>query len=76
MIFVDDLTKMMWLEFPKKKSKAFEKFKIFKNRVQKEFGVKIKCFRLDRGVDFTSREFKIFCEDDGINRKFPSPKIS
>ena len=59
----------MWVAFLKEKSKAFEKFKIFKNRVENEFGVKKKCLRLDRGGEFTSREFNIFCEDKGIRRQ-------
>ena len=40
---------MMWVAFIKEKSEAFEKFKIFKNRVENESGVKIKCLRSDRG---------------------------
>ena len=34
MIFVDDFTRMMWVEFLKEKFEAFEKFKIFMNRVE------------------------------------------
>lgn len=48
MIFVDDFTGMMWVAFIKKNYEAFEKFKIFKNRVENESGVKIKCLRPDR----------------------------
>ena len=33
MIFDDNFTRMMWVAFLKEKSKDFEKFKIFKNRV-------------------------------------------
>ena len=69
MIFVDDFTRMMWVSFLKENSKAFEQFKIFKNRVENEFDVKIKCLRLDRGGEFTSREFNIFCEENGIKRQ-------
>ena len=47
MIFVDDFTRMMWVAFLKVKSEAFEKFKIFKNRVENESSVKIKCIRSD-----------------------------
>ena len=43
MIFVDELTIMMWVAFLKEKSEAFEKFKIFKNRVENESSVKINC---------------------------------
>ena len=69
MTFVDDFTKMMWIAFLKEKSKAFEKFKIFKNRVENESGVKIKCLRSNRGGEFTSREFNMFCEENGIKRQ-------
>lgn len=41
MIFVDDFTRMMSVEFLKEKYEAFENFKIFKNRVENESGVKI-----------------------------------
>ena len=72
MIFVDDFTRMMWVAFLKEKSKDFEKFKIFKNRVENESGVKIICLRLDRGGEFTSREFNMFCKENGIKRKLSS----
>ncbi|MFA1255994.1 hypothetical protein, partial [Klebsiella pneumoniae] len=49
MILVDDFTRMMWVAFLKEKFEAFEKFKIFKNRVENESSVKIKYLRSDRG---------------------------
>ena len=55
---------MMWVVFLKEKSEEFEKLKIFKNRVENEFGVKIKCLRSDRGGEFTSRKFNMFCEEN------------
>ena len=42
MILVDDFTRMMWVAFLKEKLEAFEKFKIFKNKVENESGAKIK----------------------------------
>ena len=73
MIFVDDFTRMMWVAFLKEKSKAFEKFKIFKNKVENESRVKIKSLRSDRGGEFNSREFNIYCEEHGIRRQLSSP---
>ena len=67
-IFVDDFTRMMWVAFLTEKSEAYEKFKIFKNRVENESRIKIKSLRSGRGGDFTSREFNIYCEEHGIKR--------
>ena len=36
MILVDDISRMIWFAFLKEKYKAFDKFKIFKNRVENE----------------------------------------
>ena len=55
MIFVDDFTRMTWVVLLKEKFEAFEKFKIFKNRVENVFGFKYKCSRSDRGGELTSR---------------------
>ena len=74
MIFVDDFTGMMWVTFLKEKSEAFEKFMIFKNRVENESCLKIKCLRFDRGEEFTSRELNIFYEENGIKRQLPAPR--
>ena len=69
MIFVYDFTRMMWVAFLKENSKEFKKFKMFKNRVENESGVKCKCLRYDRGGDFTSNEFNnFFVEENGIKK--------
>ena len=49
MIFVDDFTRMIWVAFLKEKYEAFVNFKIFRNKVENESSVKIKCLRSDRG---------------------------
>ena len=43
MILVDEFFRMMWVAFLKEKYEAFDKFKIFKNRVENELCMKIKC---------------------------------
>ena len=68
MILVDDFSRMMWVAFLKEKFEAFDKFQIFKNIVENELGIKIKCLRSYRGGDFTSNEFNIFCEANGIKK--------
>lgn len=41
----------------------------FKNAVEKEIGLNIKCLRTNRGGEFTSNEFTNFCEMNDIRRQ-------
>ncbi|XP_059072885.1 uncharacterized protein LOC131873719 [Cryptomeria japonica] len=50
MLFIDDYTRMVWVTFLKHKSEAFDRFKIFRKMVEKEFDLKLKCLRSDKGV--------------------------
>ncbi|KAL8137368.1 hypothetical protein V2J09_003369 [Rumex salicifolius] len=50
------------------KSKAFEFFKSFKNAVEKETELSIRCFRKDRG-EYTSTSFNHFYKENGIHRQ-------
>ena len=68
MILVDDFSRMMLVAFLKEKSETFDKFKIFKNRVENESDMKIKCLRSDRGGEFTLNMFNTFCEMNDIKR--------
>ena len=45
MLMIDDYTRMTIVSFVKKKSKAFECFKIYKELVENEIDLKIKCLR-------------------------------
>ena len=68
MLFVDDYSRMMIVMFLKQKSDAFQMFKWYLVRVEKETRKSLKFLRSDRGGEFTSREFEEFCNDKGIKR--------
>ena len=57
---------MMYL---KEKLEAFENFKWYLARVEKEIGKRLKCLRSDRGGEFISNEFNKFCIERGIKRQ-------
>jgi transposase InsO family protein len=70
MLLIDDYTRMTTVCFLMKKSKEFEKFKVYKEMVENEMDSKIKCLRSDNGGEFSSKEFMDFCNKHGIKRKF------
>jgi transposase InsO family protein len=74
MLLVDDFTRMTWVCHLKMKSEAFECFKIFKELVENEVELTIKCLRSDNGGEFTSKEFNLYCEEHGIKRPFSSAR--
>ena len=43
-------------------------FKWYLARVEKEIGKSLKFLRSDRGGEFISNEFEMFCNDRGIKR--------
>ena len=76
MLFVDDNSRTMIVMFLKKKSNAFQMFKQYLARVEKEVGKSLKCLRSDRGGEFTSREFEVFCNDKRIKRQTSAPRTT
>lgn len=66
--FIDDFSRKVWIYFLSNKSDTFTFFKMFKNQVERETGEALVCLRTDRGGEFTSNEFKLFCEETGISR--------
>ena len=55
------------------KDEAFECFKRYKAEVENEKGRKIKCLRRDRGGEYFSYEFDIFCEEHGVIHQRTAP---
>ena len=69
MLVIDDYSRMIWVAFLKEKSKAFSKFKIFKALTENQTGRKVKAIRSDRGGEFSSKQFKEFCDEHGIKKE-------
>ena len=73
-VLIDDYSRYMWTILMKEKSEAFTKFKFFKATVEAEIGTMIKILRTDRGGEFTSLEFREFCDSPGIKRHLIAPR--
>ena len=56
----------MTIMFLKHKSDAFQMFKWYLAIVEKEIGKSLKCLRSNKGGEFKSIEFEMFCNDKGI----------
>ena len=67
--FIDDYSRKLWVYFLQEKSETFVAFKSYKALVEKEVGHPIKVLRTDRGGEYNSHEFVIFCENHGIKRQ-------
>ena len=72
-VLIDDFSRYMWIILLKEKSEAFDKFKHFKAVTELETGATIKTFRTDRGGEFSSHEFNLYCNKNGITRHLTAP---
>jgi transposase InsO family protein len=72
-LIVDDCTRFMWQIMIRDKSEAFKAFKKVKVAVEMEKNYKLKALRTDHGGEFTSNEFKNYCEMLGIKRYLTTP---
>lgn len=73
LLFVDDYSRKMWVYFLKEKSDALGVFKKYKAVVEKSTEKNIKMLRTDRGGEFCSKEFTLYCEEMGIERQYTNP---
>ena len=64
--FTDDHSGLGYVYLIKYKSESFEKFKKFRNEVEKQTGKSIKVLRLDQGGEYISNEFLDHLKEIGI----------
>jgi transposase InsO family protein len=74
MLLINEYSRMMWVTFLRENSKALENFNIFKAMIETETGLKLKCLRSNRGVEFTSDDFNALCEEYGVERLLSMPR--
>lgn len=65
-IFVDDCTRMMWLYLLKQKYEVLNVFQSFHAMVQTQFSAKIQILRLNNGGEYTTHQFKEYCQQYGL----------
>ena len=66
MTFIDDYTRFCYVYLLKSKDEALHYFKVYKTEVENQLERKIKHLRSDRGGEYFSNEFNLFCEEHGI----------
>ncbi|KAA8549858.1 hypothetical protein F0562_001542 [Nyssa sinensis] len=60
--------------FLEHKSETFSKFIQFKEQVEKEFGLPIKCLRIDNGGEYMSDQFLNYCREHDIRCRMTCPE--
>ena len=74
--FVDGHSRMIDVYLIARKDEAFDKFKQYKARVEKELGRKIVNLRTDNGGEYRNKEFQSYCKESGIRMEFTVPYTS
>lgn len=66
MTLIDDATRFCYIYLLQTKDEALDYFKIYKAEVENQLERKIKRLRSDRGGEYLSKIFDVFCEEHGI----------
>jgi transposase InsO family protein len=73
MTLIDGSTRFCYIYLLKSKDEALHYFKIYKAEVENQLERKIKHLRSDRGGEYFSNTFDIFCEEHGIVHERTTP---
>ena len=73
MTLIDDSTRYCMIYLLKTKDEALHYFKIYKAEAENQLDRKIKRLRSDRGGEYFSNEFNLFCEEHGIIHESTPP---
>ena len=73
LLIVDDHSRFMWVEMLRSKDEALQYFRKVKAKAKTEREGKLKAVRTDRGGEFNSTQFSVFCNDQGIRHYTTTP---
>lgn len=73
MLLVNDHSIAMWVYIMKTKDEPFQVFKNFRAAMENELGGRMKVFRIDRGGEFLSNQFTMYCRETRIERHYKAP---
>jgi len=73
LLLVDDCSRYMWLHLLSSKDEAPAAIMAFQAQVETETGKKLHVLRTDRGGEFTSVEFGLYCAGQGVERHLTAP---
>ena len=71
--FIDDHSRFTHVYLMKNKDQAFDMFKRYKVLVENQLEKKIKILQSDRGGEYFSIEFSVFCEENGLILQTSAP---
>nr|CAD1827321.1 unnamed protein product [Ananas comosus var. bracteatus] len=71
--FIDDFSRKVLVKFLKSKGEAFQAFKYFKAEVENLTKCCIKVLQSDNDFEYKSKEFELFCKQNGISRYYTNP---
>ncbi|XP_061360887.1 uncharacterized protein LOC133304840 [Gastrolobium bilobum] len=73
-VIVDDFSRFTWTLFLAHKSKAFQAFRKLAKFIQNEKSLNIVSIRSDHGGEFENQDFEMFCDENGIQHNFSTPR--
>jgi transposase InsO family protein len=72
MTMIDDASRYCYVYLFKTKDEALNCFKTYKPKVENQLEKKINRFRSDRGGEYLSNEFDLFCAEHGVIHEMTS----
>ncbi|KAK9695973.1 Integrase core domain [Popillia japonica] len=72
-VILDDYSHFVVVKVLKNKNEAESNLKDYLAELERQQNVKVKCFRLDNGGEFSSNNFQQFCRQNGIRLEYSMP---